>query len=289
MPVVVGCPRSGTTLLAVMLDSHPLIAMPPETAFLPHLGELRGKEGAALRRGFFDLLTTDRWGFSNWNDIGIDKDAYWQRLCALHTFSVTGGLRLFYGMYADGLNKHLYGEKTPADTPCMQEIEAHLPEARFIHIIRDPRDVVLSLRRTSVRRSVEETAGIWVDMVSVARASAERVSHYREIRYEDLVLNSEAELGKICDFLELGFSDQMLEFRASGARHIEHLGDRPLPETSAIVPHELRAQLHKNLLHPPRSDRVYSWQREMSLREREIVEGVAGKLMREIGYEIAGS
>ena len=71
MPVVVGCPRSGTTLLAVMLDSHPQIAMPPETAFLPELRVLAGKEGAALRRDFFILLTTDRWGVSNWNDIGI--------------------------------------------------------------------------------------------------------------------------------------------------------------------------------------------------------------------------
>jgi Sulfotransferase family len=285
MPVVVGCPRSGTTLLAVMLDSHPQIAMPPETAFLPELRLLTAKESAALRRDFFLLLTTDRWGVSNWNDIGIDKDAYWRKLCALRDFSVTGGLRLLYGMYADRLDKRLFGEKTPADTACMPQIEAYLPEARFIHIIRDPRDVVLSLRRTSVGRSFEETSQIWVDYVSSARASATQVGHYHEVRYEDLVLNPDGELRRICNFLELDYSSQMLEYRSSGARHIGHLRDRPVPG-GTVVPHEMRAALHENLTKPPKEDRVGSWRREMDPRDRATVEAVAAPLMKEVDYDI---
>ncbi len=261
--------------------------MPPETAFLPELRVLAGKEGAALRRDFFALLTTDRWSISNWNDLGIDKHEYWKKLCGLQTFSVTGGLRLLYGMYADRLGKQQFGEKTPADTAWMPQIEAYLPEARFIHIIRDPRDVVLSLRRTSFGRSVEETSQIWVDYVSIARASATRVSHYHEVRYEDLVLNPEPELRKICSFLDLDYSSEMLEYRGSGARHIGHLRDRPLPDGSAIVRHELRAGLHVNLTHPPRKDRVQDWRRQMDPRDRATVEAIAGPLMREIGYDIS--
>ncbi len=286
MPVIVGCPRSGTTLLAVMLDSHPQLAMPPETAFLPELKVLAGKEGAALRRDFFALLTTDRWGVSNWNDVGIDKDAYWRRLCTLQTFSVTGGLRVLYGMYADSYGKHLFGEKTPADTHCMPQIEAYLPEARFIHIVRDPRDVVLSLRRTTAGRSVEQTSQIWVDMVSLARASATSVSHYHEVRYEDLVLDPETELRKICDFLQLDYSSQMLDYRASGARHVGHLGDRLLPDGRAKVPHALRAALHENLAQPLRRDRVHNWRQQMSPGDRAKVEAIAAPLMLEIGYDI---
>ena len=288
MPVVVGCPRSGTTLLAVMLDSHPQIAMPPETAFLPELRVLAGKEGAALRRDFFTLLTTDRWGVSNWNDIGIDKDAYWRRLCTLKAFSITGGLRVLYGMYADGLGKRLFGEKTPADTHCMPQIEAYLPESRFIHIVRDPRDVVLSLRRTTAGRSVERTAQVWVDMVSAARASAISVTHYHEIRYEDLVLEPEAQLRKVCDFLELDYASQMLDYGASGARHVGHLGDRLLPDGRARVPRELRAGLHENLAHPLRRDRVNNWRQQMSAGDRAQVEAIAAPLMHEVGYEIHG-
>jgi hypothetical protein len=288
MPVVVGCPRSGTTLLAVMLDSHPQIAMPPETAFLPELRVLAGKEGSSLRRDFFALLTTDRWGVSNWNDIGIDKDAYWRRLCRLQEFSITGGLRVLYGMYANGLGKRFFGEKTPADTNCMPQIETYLPESRFIHIVRDPRDVVLSLRRTTAGRSVERTAQIWVDMVSAARASATSVTHYHEVRYEDLVFEPEAELRKVYDFLELDYASQMLDYNASGARHVGHLGDRLLPDGRARVPRELRARLHENLAHPLRRDRVNNWRQQMSADDRAKVEAIAARLMHEIGYEIPG-
>ncbi|MGH8714676.1 MAG: sulfotransferase family protein [Casimicrobiaceae bacterium] len=285
MPVIVGCPRSGTTLLAVMLDSHPQLAMPPETAFLPELKALLGKEGSALRRDFFVLLTTDRWGVSNWNDIGIDKAAYWRRLCALRSFSITGGLRILYGMYADGLGKRLFGEKTPADTHCMPQIEMYLPEARFIHIVRDPRDVVLSLRRTTAGRSVEQTARIWVDMVSLARGCATSVSHYHELRYEDLVLDPEAQLRKVCGFLELDYSSRMLDYQASGARHVGHLGDRLMPDGRAKVPHELRARLHENLAQPLRTDRVHNWRQQMSADDRAKVAAIAAPLMRQIGYD----
>ena len=285
MPVLVGCPRSGTSLLAVMLDSHPRIAIPPETAFLPELRRLAAEEGMALQHEFFTLVTTDRWGVSNWDDIGIDRDEYWRRLCALPRFSITSGLRVLFGMYADRAGKPLFGEKTPADTHCMPQIEAYLPEARFIHIVRDPRDVVLSLRRTSAGRSVEETARIWASMVSAGRASAKHVSHYHEVRYESLVLDPEAELRKICRFLGIEYSGEMLEYRASGARYIAHLGDRPVPNDNRTVPRALRARLHENLVQPPLTNRVQSWRREMSPEDRAQVEAVASPLMHEIGYE----
>ena len=144
MPVVVGVPRSGTTLLAVMIDSHPRVAIPPETAFLTGLGRLDGLAGDALERAFVDLVTTDRWGESNWNDLGLDKAEYVQRLRELRAFSVTAGLRVLFGMVADRAGKPLFGEKTPADASHMPAIAAALPEARFVHIVRDGRDVALS-------------------------------------------------------------------------------------------------------------------------------------------------
>lgn len=287
MPIIVGCPRSGTTLLAVMLDTHPQIAMPPETAFLPELRTLEGKTGAELRNAFFDLVTTDRWNVSNWNDLGIDRDAYRRRLWELESFSITAGLRVLYGLYADGAGKRLYGEKTPANTQWLALLESFLPEARFIHIIRDPRDVVLSLRKTSVRRGVKRTAQIWVDVVTSARASAQGVSHYHELRYEDLLLEPQRLLRQVCAFLDLEYVEEMLDFRASGARHIGHLGDRMLPNGRAKVPHELRARLHENLTRPLQKDRAGNWRNEMRADDVAIVETVAGTLMRELGYPLS--
>jgi hypothetical protein len=289
MPVVVGCPRSGTTLITVMLDSHPAIAMLPETAFLPHLAPLAAKPGGPSLREFFRLVTTDRWSRSNWNDIGIDKEAYWRRLYELETFSLTVALRVLYGMYADALGKHLFGEKTPADTHCMPLIEALLPEARFIHIIRDPRNVVLSINKTSIARSVEETARVWVDAVSVARASGQRVRHYHEVRFEDLVGDPENVLRAVCRFLDLAYSSLMLEYEASGARHVNHLGDRMHSNDLAMVPRELRAQLHPNLTRPLQTNRVATWRQEMSERDCATVEAFAGPLMRSAAYQLTGA
>src|SRR5512146_1241497 len=67
LPVIVGCPRSGTSLLAVMLDSHPDLAVPPETAFIGLVAGLHG-ESATVRQGFFDVVTADRLTVSNWPD-----------------------------------------------------------------------------------------------------------------------------------------------------------------------------------------------------------------------------
>jgi hypothetical protein len=71
-PVIVGCPRSGTSLLAVMLDAHSQLAIPPETAFLPNVMGLAG-DPASLRRRFFDIVTDERLTISNWSDFGLDK------------------------------------------------------------------------------------------------------------------------------------------------------------------------------------------------------------------------
>ena len=283
MPVVVGCPRSGTTLLAVMLDSHPKVAIPPETAFLPELRHLQG-EGDELRRRYFDLVTTDRWSVSNWNDLGIDRGAYWQRLVELEAFTITAGLRVLFGMIADRAGKPLYGEKTPADASFMPEIASFLPEARFVHILRDPRDVVLSLGRTSVGLSVEDAAKQWVAIVTTARAARGRVAHLHEVRYEDLLQSPEARLREICAFLDLDYSDRMLDHRESGARHVAQLRDRPTPDGRAIVPHALRARLHDNLAQPIRPDRAGGWRETMGAADRATVEAVAGSLMRELGY-----
>jgi hypothetical protein len=154
MPVVVGVPRSGTTLLAVMLDSHPARRDAAGDRVPDRARPPRRVVRRRARARFFTLVTTDRWGVSNWNDLGLDKAEYAQRLRELSAFSVTAGLRVLFGMVADRAGKPLFGEKTPADAAHMPRIASHLPEARFVHIVRDPRDVVLSLAKTSAGAGV---------------------------------------------------------------------------------------------------------------------------------------
>ncbi len=119
-----------------MLDSHPEIAFPPETAFLKHVVTLSG-DMEAQRRRFVDVVTADRTPVSNWSDFGLDRGAFAARIAALSPFTAGAGTREFYRMYAESQGKPRSGEKTPGQ---------HLRDARDRRIAaggafhpRDPR------------------------------------------------------------------------------------------------------------------------------------------------------
>src|SRR5688572_7375160 len=146
LPMIVGSPRSGTTLLRLMLDAHPELAIPPETGFLV-LGEQLAEEGEAARDQFFAAVTGYPPDAPAWLDFGIPAETFRLRLRQLDPFTVSDGFRLFYRMYAQRFGKPRGGDKTPMYCRHLQAIERLLPEARFVHIIRDGRDAAVSLRR----------------------------------------------------------------------------------------------------------------------------------------------
>jgi Sulfotransferase family len=283
MPVITGCPRSGTSLLAVMLDSHSQVAMPPETLFLNSLERLPG-DGDSLRRNFFELVTCDQARISNWSDLDMDKDEFQRRLEGVRPFSLTDGLRTFYAQYAQRHGKPRCGEKTPTNN--VVYVGGLLPEAHFLHIIRDPRDTVLSLRRTwfGAAQELSAIAETWVQRVAAGRAASRSVLHYHELRYEDLVLAPEPVLRAVCSFLSLEFEPAMLDYAASGAARIASLTTRKAADGKVVATREERAGIHVNLARPPIAERVGVWERELGADERQCIEAVTGPLMRELGY-----
>jgi sulfotransferase family protein len=284
LPVVVGCPRSGTSLMAVMLDSHPLLAVPPETSFLGLVAGLHGASDA-VRRGFFDTVTADRIMVSNWSDFGLDKEAFWRRLEAIEPFTVSQGLRAFYAMYAEAEGKPRYGEKTPGYVFLMPAIEALLPEARFVHMIRDPGDTALSWRKTwfAPGQDFRVLGERWKNHVEAGRRASSLVRRYLEVRFEDLVLHSEETLRRVCAFVSLAWDPAMLDHRARGAARLERLQGR-LHVSGPMIEREQRTSIHANLTRAPDVERLGVWRREMTADERRALEEAAGPLVRELGY-----
>jgi hypothetical protein len=284
-PVIVGCPRSGTSLLAVMLDAHSQLAIPPETSFLPNVMGLAG-DPESLRRRFFEIVTADKMTISNWSDFGLDKDVFWRRLHAIAAFTVAAGTRAFYALYGEGQRKTRTGDKTPGYVFTMQHIQALLPEAHFIHVIRDPRDTVMSWRKTWFAPSQDyaELGAFWRQNVEVGRRAALAVRHYQEIRFEDLVLRPETELKRLCTYLSLAYEPAMLDSSARGEARLARLQGRAHADGRMIARDE-RTRIHVNLARPPMAERVEAWRREMSEAERRQVERGAGPLLRELGYE----
>jgi hypothetical protein len=285
LPVVLGCPRSGTSLLAVMLDSHPDLAVPPETAFIGPLSWLHGPS-ATVRREFFEVVTADRITVSNWSDFGLDKDVLWSRLEAIEPFTVSAGLRAFYVLYAEREGKPRYGEKTPGYVFLMPQIAALLPEAHFIHIIRDPGDTALSLRKTwfAPGQDFGVLGAEWRKHVEAARRASTLVRRYLEVRFEDLVRHPERELRRVCEYLALPWDSRMLDYGEQGAARVGRLQGRLHARAPLMIEREERTRIHANLTRPPDANRLEVWRREMTAAERAVLENAAGPLVRELGY-----
>src|SRR5688572_21194201 len=179
MPVIVGVPRSGTTLLRMMIDAHPSVAIPPETGFLPRLADLA--TGLDSADAAWKVITT----FPTWPDFHLDAAALRARFDRRSPLSPADAARAFYSSYAARLGKTQWGDKTPSYGADLDRIASLLPEARFIHMIRDGRDVMVSVRGLWFRpgETVEACAMDWARRIVRTRELGARVPWYLEIRY----------------------------------------------------------------------------------------------------------
>ncbi len=282
MPIVVGAPRSGTTLLRMMLDSHPELAVPPETGFLVPALRIWGPS-VYRRRAFFRLVT----GSPAWGDHGVPADDFWRQLESVEPFSVSEGLRCFYRTYAARFGKARWGDKTPIYGLYILGIEQLLPEARFIHLIRDGRDVALSLREVwfSPSRDMRELARYWRRHVSTTRAQGGSCRHYLEVRFEDLVRDPASTLKGICAFCGLSYDPRMTDYHLRAPERLREHKARRGPDGSVLVSHEQRLVQQRMTMRPPDLARVGTWRKGMLPSERRAFEDVAGRFLGELGYE----
>jgi hypothetical protein len=289
MPVIVGSPRSGTTLLRFMLDAHPDLAIPPETGFLALARRFSG-ENEKLRLEFFETLRSFPPDAPAWEDFGVEDDEFWAALLEVEPFTVPEGYRAFYRSYAARFGKGRWGDKTPMYCLHMPTIAAVLPEAHFLHVIRDGRDVALSLRHLwfSPGPGMDAQAHHWRSCVTTARAQAATLDNYLEIRFEDLVGEPERVLLTICEFVGLSWAPEMLEYYTRTPERLREHRDRKRATGSLLVSHAERLRQQALVTCPPQTARALAWRRSMSTDDRARFEAIAGDLLLELGYELAG-
>jgi hypothetical protein len=241
-PFLIGCSRSGTTLLRAMLDAHPQLAVPPESHFA------LAPDGRALRRA----LRREPW-FRHW---GIEAPD-------LGGLEVADAVRAVFAAYAAAHGKPRYADKTPHYVSHLPLLGKRFPEARFVHVVRDGRDVALSLLEVPWGPDdVEGAARHWRRRVLEGRDAGLGPDRYREVRYEALVADPERELRALAAWLELPYDAAMLDHRVPIVPYPEH---------------------HRRLaLAPTRGLR--DWRREMSAADAAWFEAVAGDALAELGY-----
>ncbi len=266
-----------------MLDAHPELAIPPETHFVPDVAKL-SSTGPDLRDAFLRVLTTAR----TWQDMRIADDDLVAALEGVDPFTVSEGLRAFYGLYARRHGKTRWGDKTPKYVRRLAEVERVLPEAHFVHLIRDGRDVALSAREAwaGPDSPISGHARHWRKAVKRGRSAGRDRTRYLEVRYEDLVHDPEEELRRVCSFCGLRYADGMLRYYESAEERLSELGDKVLPGGDTLR-REARLGFQARTAAPPQPQRAGRWRREMSAADRTEFEAVAGDLLDDLGYELA--
>ena len=210
---VVACPRSGTTLLQLMLHAHPRIAIPPENRFFLDVYKHRAKYGNLRKKANRAALAKYITKQKKYADMKVPA-AVMRDAITSGPPTVGSALGIVFREYAAQYGKPRWGDKRPLYLNHIPTLLTLFPDAQIVHIIRDGRDCVASLKRMPWWKTGSISAITrWVQSMSMgnrARRSL-RPDQYYEFKYEDLVANPREELEKLCAFLGEEFSEAMLE------------------------------------------------------------------------------
>ena len=274
---IVGCPRSGTTLLQRMVDAHAEIAIPRETHWIPESFKRQTgitADGFVTHELLESLLAHPKFG-----NLGIEREELELLLATEGRLSYAKFISALFDLYGERRGKRLVGDKTPGYVREIAILHGLWPRARFVHLIRDGRDVCLSA--TSWERKAQHfrrrfrtwdddpttTAALWwtwhvrLGLEAGARLASDL---YYEIRYETLVTDPESECRKLCAFLDVAFDPTMLRYHEGRTRPAAHLSAK-------------RAWL-------PPTPGLRDWRTQMPAEALQRFEAAAGDLLDELGY-----
>jgi hypothetical protein len=275
----VGCPRSGTTLVGRMGDAHPKLAVIHETRWIADWYEKR--RGLSPEHHVTPVLLELLAGHPRFAKLGIDPEAV-HGLLAARDGPVRYGefITALFDLYGEGRGKRLVGDKTPRYVRSIPTLSRLWPGAKFVHLIRDGRDVCLSVLDWKKGASnfstweddpVSTTALWWEWQVRLGREAGAGLGpqRYLELRYESLLAAPEQMCAELCDFLGLAYDPSMLRFHEGRTRD-----DPGLDPKKAWRP--LTAGLR-------------SWREQMAPGDVSRFEASAGPLLDQLGYGRATS
>jgi hypothetical protein len=262
---VVGSARSGTTLLRLVMNAHPLVVVPPESRFIVDLWH--GTEIVDVE-AFLAELEHHR-QFQTWK-LPVDDV---RALLPAGSVAYGRAIDAAYEAYARTRGKRVWGDKTPRYIEHIAFLARCFPKARFVHVVRDGRNVALSYADVPFGpKTVAGAAELWSRRVRAGLEAGRKLAgRYLELRYEHLVAGREGleeQARRLCDFLQLSFDDAMLDYaEVSRAEMLDKARD-----------------LNPLLTRTPISE-ARSWRYQMPARHTEVFEAVAGDVLDDLGYE----
>ena len=246
-----------------MLNAHPDVAVPPESRFVTELWQ----SNAEVEVAKFLSELEDHPQFKVWE---LPIEAVRKELSGERA-SYAEAIEAAYKAYAHERDKSVYGDKTPRYVERISLLSELWPDAKFIHQIRDGRNVALSYADVPFGpKDVAGAARLWDQRVRAGMRDGRPLGseRYLEIRYEDFVSDFENSAKSICEFVGIEFDEAMLDYT-------EKARDDILPRAAKYNPN----------ISKPISAKTRAWEEEMPPGQVELFEAIAGDLLVDTGYE----
>lgn len=279
---IVGCDRSGTTMLRLMLMKGREVYIPTETNFIPRMEHRFACYGRfveiAQQRAFAHDVATAYATYATvaLDAFGLTEDEVVDCVARRAPTEFAGAVAALYEMVAARAGTRRWGDKTPTYVLFVDRLAVYFPSALFLHVIRDGRDAVLSgLRLGWFGGDLAQGAIYWKERVEAGRRMGRRLEEgrYLETRYEDLVLRPEAELRRICGWARLTWNPAMLRF------HEDAFGN--------IAP--AHQPIFTYLSQPLDPSRIGNWRLDFTDQDRRVFNEVAGPTLRAFCYHWTGT
>jgi hypothetical protein len=274
---IVGCPRSGTTLLQRILNAHSDLAICPESFWIVYY--FKKQIGLTPEGLVAPEIISRLFEYYKFYRMKMDRKDLELLLGSGKPISYAEFVSGIFDAYADYHGKPLAGDKTPDYVRNLPTLHQLWPKAKIVHLIRDGRDVALSAinwtRKAGKLRSLFPTwsehpvataAAWWKWHVEPARDFGRSLGKnlYCELHYEELIANPEKESARLCVFLGLPFEPAMLRFHEGRTR--------------------IEAGLDAKNAWRPITPGLRNWRQQMAPEAVELFEAVAGGLLHELGY-----
>lgn len=237
---LVGAERSGSTLLRLMLDGHPQLAFNEEFEYAVDVMPESG--GFPSMQDYIQHLELDRVFLST-------------------GYQIQPGLS--YSELVDSFLVQKRGAKSTVGATVHRHFDRLLrvwPDARFVHLLRDGRDVARSVIEMGWEGNVWSACTRWLeaemlwDHVSALIPAARQIT----VRFEKLVAEPREQLARICEFLHLPYDEEMMRF----------------PERSKYS--------------APNAKMAQSWKRKMEVADVQLAEARIGSMLAQRNYEMSG-
>jgi hypothetical protein len=259
--------------MRLMLNRNAALAIPPESHFLAKLFKrfppTSALDDAGLSEAVDIVASTPEWQ-RDWHG---DAEALRALLRDRAPLELGEFIESVFTQQIQPTGKPRWGDKTPAYLFQVERLRACLPEARFIAMVRDPRDVFLSLAPRDWVGTSSWQVGSYLLRCDrlVDQLAREHSNVLAVVRYEDLITRAEATVRDVCSFLSLTFEPSMLEFHIDAADSVQQW--------------ELDIGAHQKLLRPMELDDVDRWKREGERRQLREVEAVTYEAVERFDYE----